>query len=213
MGSEGRLMCMWKTHAASGLLLAEATAPLVPHTVGAESLPIFVAVAVVGSLVPDLDHRDGKLSHSLGPITWALCRIVVWASKGLFLATRGPRDFAHSNGHRGITHTPLFAAVVAVATWALVPAPYAVPVAAGLLVGVLAHQIGDACTDSGIPALYPIMVRGRRWGHVGLLPEPMRFKTGHAVESVVLVGVLAACVGVVVLYAWLGWPVVAELTR
>jgi membrane-bound metal-dependent hydrolase YbcI (DUF457 family) len=206
-------MCMWKTHAASGLLAAEASAPLIPHTAGALTLPLYAAVCVVGSLVPDLDHRDGKLSHSLGPITWLLCRVVVWTSKGLFLATRGPRDFTHSNGHRGITHTPVFAPVVAVAAWALTADRYAVAVAVGLLVGVLAHQIGDACTDSGIPMLWPFKINGRRWGHYGLLPVPLRFKTGHAVESVVLVGVLAACVGVVVFYAWLGWPVLAELTR
>lgn len=198
-------MCMWRTHAASGLLAAEATAPLVPHTMGAASLPVFAAVAVVGSLAPDLDHRNGKLSHSLGPITWVLCRLTVWAAKGLFLATRGPRDFKESNGHRGITHTPVFAVVAPVAAWALVPAPEAVPVAAGLLVGLLAHLAGDACTDSGIPMAWPVMVAGRRWGHYGLLPAPLRFKTGHAVESVVLVGVLAACVGVAALYGWLGW--------
>jgi len=200
-------------HMASGLLVAEAASPLVPHTVGAQTLPIFAVVAVVGALVPDLDHRDGKLSHSLGPITWVLCRIVVWFSKGIFTATRGPRDFEHSNGHRGITHTPVFAPVVTAVAWLAVPGGYALPVAAGLLAGVLAHQAGDACTNSGIPMLWPIQVRGKRWAHYGLLPEPLRFETGGVVETGVTLLLYGLCVALPVFYVWLGWPVLAELTR
>lgn len=199
-------------HMASGLLAAEATAPLIPHTVGVQTLPIYAVLAVVGALVPDLDHRDGKLSHSLGPITWVLCRIVVWFSKGIFLATRGPRDFHDSNGHRGITHTPVFGPVLAAGVWAAVPGPYALPVAVGLLVGVLAHQAGDSCTNSGVPLLWPIKINGRRWAHHGI-PKVLRFETGGSVESAITVVLYVACLALPVFYAWLGVPILSEITR
>jgi membrane-bound metal-dependent hydrolase YbcI (DUF457 family) len=199
-------------HMASGLVAAEAMAPLIPHTVGVQTLPVFAVVAVVGALVPDLDHRDGKLSHSLGPITWVLCRIVVYFSKWIFLATRGPRDFHDSNGHRGITHTPVFAPVVTVAAWLLVPGGYALPVAAGLLVGILAHQAGDACTNSGTPLLWPFKIDGKRWAHYGI-PKALRFETGGPVESAVTVGLYALCIALPAFYAWLGWVTITNLTR
>jgi membrane-bound metal-dependent hydrolase YbcI (DUF457 family) len=203
---------MWHGHAASGVVVGEALSPLVPHTVGIQTVPLFIVLAAVGALVPDLDHRDGKLSHSLGPITWVICRVTVWFSKGIFVATRGPRDFRDSNGHRGITHTPVFAPVVAAAAWFLVPGGYALPVAVGLLVGQWAHQAGDACTNSGVPLLWPLKINGRRWGHRGI-PKALRFETGGTVEGFVTVALYGLCVALPAFYAWLGWTTLAELTR
>jgi membrane-bound metal-dependent hydrolase YbcI (DUF457 family) len=203
---------MWHGHAASGVLAAEAVSPLVPHLAGPASLPLFVAVCALGSLVPDLDHRDGKLSHSLGPITWVLCRIVVHFSKVTFRLTRGPRDFKDSNGHRGITHTPIFAPVVAAGVWFAVPGALAWLVAGGLLLGQWTHQAGDACTNSGCPLLYPIKVNGKRWAHYGL-PKGLRFETGGSFESGVTFVLGLLCVAVPALYAWLGWISASELIK
>lgn len=198
---------MWHGHAASGLVAGELVEPFVPHVAGTATPAIFLAVCVVGALAPDLDHRDGKLSHSLGPITWVLCRIVVHLSKGLFIATRGPRDFKNSNGHRGVTHAPVFAPVVAVGVWIAVPGAVAWPVGLGVLVGVLAHQAGDACTNSGIPMLWPFMGRGvnrgKRWAHHGI-PKALRFETGGEVETAITWGLYSLCVLVPIGELYLG---------
>jgi membrane-bound metal-dependent hydrolase YbcI (DUF457 family) len=77
----------------------------------------------------------------------------------------------------------------------------------GVLVGVLAHQAGDACTNSGIPLLWPLMGRGvnrgKRWAHHGI-PKGMRFETGGTVEAVITVGLYGLCALVPVGELYLG---------
>ncbi|HEY2101440.1 MAG TPA: metal-dependent hydrolase [Pseudonocardia sp.] len=168
---------MWHGHAAEGLLAAELTYPVVPiaHTPGTAAA--YFAVAIIGVLAPDLDHREGKLTHSLGPVTWLLCRAFVYLSKAVYHLTRGPGDAEHTNGHRTLTHTPAFAPVLPLAAWAALGGANGPAVACGLLVGWLTHIAGDACTNSGVPALWPLRVRGASWRHYGI-PEWLRFKTG-----------------------------------
>lgn len=198
---------MWHGHAASGLIAAELTEPLIPHPLGQATFGAYAALAVVAALAPDLDHHDGKLTHSLGPVTWLISRVVVWFSKVLFTATRGPRDYAHSNGHRGITHAPVSGPVVAAGAWMLAPAGWHAVVAVGVLAGWLAHQAGDACTNSGIPMFWPVKINGRRWGHHGI-PRWLRFETGGPAESLITVALYALCVGVPVAELWLGIKII-----
>ncbi|GGM77230.1 membrane protein [Longimycelium tulufanense] len=58
---------------------------------------------------------------------------------------------------------------------------------AGLAVGLgcAVHSLGDACTRSGCPLLWPAPIRGARWYRVGL-PRAWRFRTGGDMEMVVL---------------------------
>jgi membrane-bound metal-dependent hydrolase YbcI (DUF457 family) len=61
--------------------------------------------------------------------------------------------------------------------------------------GCLAHVAGDALTNSGVPALFPLMIGGRRWKRLGA-PKAMRFGTGGRTERLVrwlfLIGALGA---------------------
>lgn len=56
-------------------------------------------------------------------------------------------------------------------------------VAAGL--GTLTHLLGDFPTKMGIPAFWPLKIRGKRWYDVGL-PSFMRFKAGGFFETTIL---------------------------
>lgn len=193
---------MWRGHALSGALMVGAAGPAIPGplaptlAVGAGAI-----VGALGALVPDLDHRDGKLTHSLGPVTWLASRGLIGLSKLAFKLTRGPRDFKETNGHRGLTHTPVFQAVLAAGAFAglqaCMVASVALFVAVALFLGQLTHSLGDACTNSGVPLLWPVMIRGRRWGHRGI-PHVLRFETGGKAEERVTV-VLALGVGLLLL--------------
>lgn len=51
-----------------------------------------------------------------------------------------------------------------------------------IVVGALAHDIGDAITISGCPILWPLSIAGKRWYPLGP-PEFMRFRAGAPVET------------------------------
>ncbi len=211
-------------HMTHGAIAGLALAPLAPHPLGpVPSAALFVGLSVVGALVPDLDHPKSRLSHALGPITWVLNKILVRLSKEIFYATRTSRDYKDTNGHRGFTHTPVFAAVVAVGVMCGLEATsaHAVALLAGeaLGAGCLAHLCGDSLTNSGVPWRWPLVDRqtGRRWQHYGI-PKRLRFETGggtdkHALTwaakgehiTTVLSGAVAVLIPVA--YVWMGWGV------
>lgn len=193
---------MWRGHALSGALMVGAAGPVIPGPLPATlAVGAGAAVGALGALVPDLDHRDGKLTHSLGPVTWLASRALIALAKLAFRVTRGPRDFQDSNGHRGLTHTPVFQAVLAAGAFAglqaFIPTGTALFVAVALFLGQLTHSLGDACTNSGVPLLWPLKIGGRRWGHRGI-PKVLRFETGGKAEQGVTV-VLALAFGLLVL--------------
>lgn len=54
-------------------------------------------------------------------------------------------------------------------------------------VGSLAHLAGDACTVSGVPLCWPVIVQGRRWYPV---TTPSTFSTGSMTETTVVTPLL-----------------------
>lgn len=105
-------MCMWRAHAVSGVVAGEAVEPLMPRPAGVATVGIFVLVTTVAALVSDLDHPNGKLTHSIPPITSLISWVFVRLSKAAYHATRGPRDHKDTNGHRTVTHTPVFLSLI-----------------------------------------------------------------------------------------------------
>jgi len=89
---------------------------------------------------------------------------------------------ARALGLRGISQ-----ALTALALTALVvaAAPSAVEVGAAVAVGLLSHELLDACTTQGVPLWWPLRLRGRRWRRVGA-PRLTRFHTGGRAEPWVL---------------------------
>ena len=123
---------MWRSHLVMGVVAAEITFEVLEIT----RAPELYALALLGSLVPDLDEPRAKLSRILFFISIPLSKVVT---------------------HRGFTHTLLFSALVASGLYLL-----SVPLAMVLFlsVGILSHLIADAMTYVGVPWLYPLS-RGR----------------------------------------------------
>jgi membrane-bound metal-dependent hydrolase YbcI (DUF457 family) len=133
-------------------------------------------------------------------------------SRAVYRATATDVDDRRGDAgtHRALTHTwPAAVAVAAVTTLALWLAGLRWSWLAGwwwpglpLGLGCLVHVLGDACTSSGVPLLWPFVSQGRRWRRVG---APFRFRTGSGFERLVFVATAVAGLGV----AWLLLPALA----
>lgn len=100
--------------------------------VGFIAYPSYYGGIVLGSLLPDIDHPQSYLGRRL------------W-----FLSAPINKLF----GHRGITHSLLFTAILGIVTapwWAINPLFFG-----GILLGYFSHLLADMTTVSGIPLLYP----------------------------------------------------------
>ena len=100
--------------------------------------PLALGMAVLGGLLPDLDHPRSWVGRRLALISWPLARLF---------------------GHRGITHSLLAVFGVSALWWWLAnptaPQLATVPLVEPLLVGYLSHLIADGLTPAGVPLLWP----------------------------------------------------------
>lgn len=120
------------SHVVTGLVSWNLTAialdmPVEPYTVGA---------AVLGALLPDIDHPKSWLGRRLYPISAVLSAVI---------------------GHRGVTHSLIAVIALAVALIFAYDAHHGIVMA--LCVGYLTHLAGDFVTNSGIPLFWPIKRR------------------------------------------------------
>lgn len=143
------------------------------------------AVVCAGAaLVPDIDHHSSRITRAAGVLTLGLSWVMGWLSARVYAATKTSRDRSNRNGHRALTHTGLFAvaAGLLIAVAFLAAGLWWAPLAGGwwlgipVAVGCLAHDLGDACTRSGCPILWPAVIGGQRWYPVGL-PRLLRIRT------------------------------------
>lgn len=198
------------------LALGASVASTVDPAMSKQQLAVGTLVSAGAALLPDLDHPDATIAHTLGPIS----RVVA----------RGVSTVA--GGHRQATHSVAFALLGTVATLALlqvswgaaavvfvcaalalravgpvragaggaivaavltawivrvVPLGWWLALAVGL--GALCHVLADALTPEGVPLAWPI-----RWR----LALPLVSRTGNAAEGVVA---SAGLVGLI----WLSW--------
>jgi len=157
---------VWKSHVLFGISSLWLVSSF-PNLWSADTAGPMAACAALGALLPDIDAGTAKIAHlSIGRIS-PLAPVSMMA-----------RD---AFGHRGITHSiagiALFGgAGASIAGWFL-----GVPGAVALLLGYASHLVGDACTVSGIPVLFPD--RTRRFA----LPKVLRFVTNSRTEDFLLV--------------------------
>ena len=150
----------WRTHLAGGL----ASLAVIPFAPSSTSLALGCVFAALGSLLPDLDARESKLSNvqivgvaPLKPLAWVVSRRL---------------------GHRGPLHSLLALLVVTVGI-SLPLSLFLDPLAGiGLSLGFASHILLDACTKSGVPLRWPEL------GRVRLLPPRLRFTTGSMAEDI-----------------------------
>lgn len=112
---------MWRSHmvvgASTGLLTMQALAgPLTGTPLDTRDLAYATAIAAGGSLLCDMDTRNSRLAHSLGPVTQ-------------LAATGIGRLFG---GHRHGTHSPVFCVAVGAVSATALAQPELVHVTAGV---------------------------------------------------------------------------------
>jgi membrane-bound metal-dependent hydrolase YbcI (DUF457 family) len=115
---------MGPSHALSGAAVWLAGSWALHHFAGYQQSPLAVAVGTAvcagGALVPDLD-LSGKVTRNQGGATVArtfgvfslfVAEVIEKVSLGVYTATRLSKDPRRTNGHRTLTHTLPFAALV-----------------------------------------------------------------------------------------------------
>lgn len=149
---------------AAGLGIGMVTHATLPEATG------LALIGAVAALLPDIDHPKSQLRQKLG----------VAGHVGLFWLS-----------HRGLTHTLLFAVLVAVATMLFIPNT----IGWAIVAGYTSHLVGDAVTRRGIPLLWPLS--GQPFF---LLPRLLRISTGGWIER----GVWLLCLVAIGVMLWRG---------
>jgi membrane-bound metal-dependent hydrolase YbcI (DUF457 family) len=100
-------------------------------------------------------------------------------------------------------------AAVALAAWHW-PAPSGWWLGWAIGVGALVHNLGDRMTNTGVPLLWPIKIRGRRW-YKFRAARWLRFSTGEKgnPEGAYLVGSYVLCLLALPTVAYFRWPLFA----
>jgi membrane-bound metal-dependent hydrolase YbcI (DUF457 family) len=88
--------------------------------------PMPLLVVIVGAVIcagaalaPDLDHKSATISRAFGPISKLACSVTENFAAAVYKATRGKKDSRREGGHRTLTHTVWWAAIVGGAVYAL----------------------------------------------------------------------------------------------
>lgn len=219
---------MGRGHATMGAVVWLGVAE-VGHLAGLEvagwPLVLGTVICAGAALLPDMDHPEGTIAWSLGPLTYWLCRFTAWAADGhrrrthmwtfcvlmglvvTLVAWLGGRWGAavvalllSSLGWRALSRrlrhvVPLLALGTAILTWSTYSLTVGLCLAVATTVGAWVHCLGDSLTNSGCAWAWPYR---RKLGS----PRWLRFSTGKAVEkwfTRVLYGLLGALVVLVVI--------------
>lgn len=119
-----------QTHFAAGLTAGAALAAYM-HVPPVQLAPV-LAIAAVGSLLPDVDHAGSAPNHALGLAGKVTAAVV---------------------SHRSATHSLAFCAVVAAIMFVLHASTLYVYAA---LAGLLSHLALDSLNPRGVPWLWPV---------------------------------------------------------
>jgi membrane-bound metal-dependent hydrolase YbcI (DUF457 family) len=94
------------------------------------SPPELIAGAIIcagAAMLPDLDHPSATIAQTFGPVTWMLSKAVSWAS----------------GGHRGATHSLVFAVAIGFgAHWLASTYPIGRDIMVVLLIGLALRALG-----------------------------------------------------------------------
>jgi membrane-bound metal-dependent hydrolase YbcI (DUF457 family) len=120
-------MCMGKTHARhgvfAGVVMTIVGPPLTLYAPPPITLAPVVAMLVIGAAVfPDVDHPEATVAHTFGPVSHTVSKAVHAISSAVYGITRSRRDQDRDGGHRGLTHTALFAAGAGAGAYFLITA-------------------------------------------------------------------------------------------
>jgi len=115
-------------------------------------IPYYIGTAI-GSVLPDIDHPNSFIGKRSFGLSYVINKLF---------------------GHRGATHSLLSLGIIGGISFSLLP----LQPAAGLVVGVAGHLLGDFFSKTGIPILHPF--RKEKYG------IPL-YKTGGLAEGIILI--------------------------
>lgn len=153
------------THVLGGVALTSAACLAAPSLLG-PATPTAVAVGVVGSLLPDIDHPQSTIAN--------LSLFSKVLSKSMSLAT----------GHRGLCHSLVFIAVTSILFHRFALTLHESLTAyctIWLALGMLSHLLLDMLNPSGVKLFWPV---GKKRHIIGM-------KTGSTGERIVAIILLA----------------------
>lgn len=184
-------------HATSGAAAGLGAA----YVANASGIPVTTTGALVAAglcagaaLLPDLDHPSATVARAFGPITELMAHGVNGLSKRVYGATRTRKDDDRDGGHRGLTHTWVFAAAVGGALTGAV-ALVGKPVVLGALFFFLSLALRGLLKDTarrfgwlGVTVAAGLLT----WLAGAVLPED---QAGAWLGAVVALGCLVHCWG------------------
>ena len=108
---------MGPAHSLSGAtawLGAGAIAAGVGYPMPWPTLVVGALICAGAALAPDLDHQAATISRAFGPFSHLACKIIDALAHATYKATRKKGDPRRAGGHRTLTHTWLWAALLGV---------------------------------------------------------------------------------------------------
>ena len=159
----------YRSHAIGGLALGVATTSILYQsnvfTSPSNIVLSLMGGALVGSLIPDIDHPNSYISKRFVVLSW-ITNLFLWLIKGItslllfisfWLKENQKQEILKMFEHRGIFHTLLFAFLLTFLV-GLIPINEEIlkMLQLGFLVGYLSHLLMDMLTVSGVKILFPI---------------------------------------------------------
>lgn len=135
----------------------------------------FLSGSVLGSLMPDIDHRQSFIGKRLKPVS--------------YLASL-------TAGHRGATHSPFIIMLIAALLSLLaryltndIQQTFLLVLITGFTVGALSHVFLDSLTKGGVPLFYPFSSKHYRFANL---------KTGSMGEKLVSILMIGFLIGITI---------------
>ncbi|MFI6097441.1 metal-dependent hydrolase [Lentzea sp. NPDC051213] len=160
------------THAMSGLLAWSAVTALASaHPIGQlspQSWAVGAVLATGAALLPDLDHPGSTISRTFGALSGGLSAGINTLSSFVYRTTRTRKDSNRDGGHRGLTHTLVFALFAAVFTTAVVQnsQKWALPVLMFVFAGLAVRGIMNDWCPKQDALMITVVSAGITWAMI-----------------------------------------------
>ncbi|QEK12447.1 metal-dependent hydrolase [Crassaminicella thermophila] len=133
------------------------------------------AAAIIGSLIPDMDHPKAKINQKFLPMNNRFGKILFYCGIGGFLLYKYGFEnrltftiaillimigFSH---HRGFTHSILGTFIISSIVFFVLKNTIHYSIILSFILGLISHIIGDWMTIAGIELFYPISTKRYRF--------------------------------------------------
>ncbi len=156
----------------SGLLVWSAVTALASnHPIGhlsPQSWAVGAVLATGAALLPDLDHPGSTISRTFGALSGGLSAGINVVSSFVYRTTRLKKDSNRDGGHRGLTHTLVFALLAAVFTTAVVQnsQKWALPVLMFVFAGLAVRGILNDWNPKQDALMITVVSAGITWAMI-----------------------------------------------